>query len=232
MARQPHSMLQTKPPAPIFWFAIAFSVAAGTFLSSYYVDRRHVAIPGTTLQMEIKAVRSGHDADALSIFKPIAEKGDPKAQYWMADIYENGLGVKRDMPTSLKWLTKSASQGFMPAQRHLGGLYLRGDKTLQDFGLAQTWLSKAAFAGDNGSQRELGRIYGSGLGVPVDVPKAYAWLENAALGGDDLAQSMRNKILVGMSEAAAAEEQAKQISSQIQYGAIQPASKRETGLSA
>ena len=79
MARQPHSMLQTKPPAPIFWFAIAFSVAAGTFLSSYYVDRRHVAIPGTTLQMEIKAVRSGHNPDALSIFKPIARERRSKS---------------------------------------------------------------------------------------------------------------------------------------------------------
>ena len=69
----------------------------------------------------------------------------------------------------------------------------------------------------------------------MDVPKAYAWLENAALGGDDRGQircGTRYWSACPASEAAAAEEQAKQISSQIQSGAIQPAIKRETGLSA
>src|SRR5258708_22546075 len=151
------------------------------------------------LGLGVKALQTGDDRSALSLLKPLADTGNPQAQYWLADLYENGLGVDRDMITAVSLLERSAQQGFVPAERRLGELYLNGDETLQDFGKAASWLHKAAAAGDGGAQRDLGRIYALGLGVPRDPAEAYAWYETAAVDGDRLASRRRDDLVTRMS---------------------------------
>lgn len=203
--------------------AVAFAAAAllGGYFGGQFQERNRAVTPQTKLQVAVEAFRSGYDQAALSMLKPLADEGSPKAQYWLADIYENGLGVKRDMPTALSLLEKSAAQGFVPAERHLGELYLRGTGTLQDFGKAQTWLRKAAIAGDAGAQRQLGHINALGLGVAADLPQAYGWYANAVLGGDGLAPHMRDDILQRMSpeQIAKGEQMAKDTAGEIKAAA-------------
>ena len=154
------------------------------------------------LQIALQAFRSGNDATALTLLTPLANAGNAKAQYWLADIYEDDdPGVKPDLTKAQALLEKSAAQGFVPAERRLGQLYLRGTATLQDFGKAQSWLRKAATAGDARAQEHLGHIYALGLGVPQDISQAYGWYENAALHGDGLAERMRDDLLKRMSPA-------------------------------
>jgi TPR repeat protein len=170
------------------------------------------------LQYAVQRLRSGYDKAADAMLTPLADEGNPKAQYSLSDIYENGLGVKPDMQRAVALLEKSAAQGFQPAVRHLGGLYLRGNETLnetlQDFQKAQIWLHKAAITGDAEAQHELGQIYALGLGVPANRPKAYAWYENASVNGDGLSKHLRDELLTHMSpaEMAAGEQRAKDIS--------------------
>ena len=115
------------------------------------------------LQIALRDFRSGNDASALSLLTPLADEGNARAQYWLADMYEDDdSGVKPDLAKAQALLEKSAAQGFAPAERRLGQLYLRGTTTLQDFGKAQTWLHKAATAGDARAQEQLGHIYALG----------------------------------------------------------------------
>jgi TPR repeat protein len=169
------------------------------------------------MQAGMQALRAGYDQTALSMFKPLAAEGNEKAQYWVADIYENGWGVPPDAKAAMGMLEKSAAQGFVPAERHLGGLYLRGNKVLQDFGRAHDLLHRAADTGDSDSQRELGQMFALGLGVEASKPEAYAWYENSALGGDVLAKRMRDELLTRMTpdEIAQGEQAAKTISAEI-----------------
>lgn len=169
------------------------------------------------MQAGLQALRAGYDQTALSMFKPLAAEGNEKAQYWVADIYENGWGVPPDVKAAMGMLEKSAAQGFVPAERHLGGLYLSGNKVLQDFGRAHDLLHKAADAGDSVAQRELGQMFALGLGVAASKPDAYAWYENAALGGDGLAKRMRDELLTRMTpdEIAHGEQTAKNISAEV-----------------
>jgi TPR repeat protein len=96
------------------------------------------------MQYGLQALRAGYDQTALSMLKPLAAEGNERAQYWVADIYENGWGVPRDRKAAIAMLEQSAARGFVPAERHLGSLYLRGNEMLQDFGRAQDLLRKAA----------------------------------------------------------------------------------------
>ena len=218
MPQPPAQFLRNMPKITPGWLLgfMAVALLAALYVGQYAERSRPVA-PQTKVQHAIQALQSGYDQNALAILKPLAGAGNPKAQYWLADIYENGLGVTRDMTTAVALLEKSASQGFLPAERRLGALYLRGNETLQNFGKAQTWLHKAALAGSGEAQRELGHIYALGLGVAADRPKAYAWYETAALSGDGVAKYMRDDILTRMTptEIAKGEQDAKDIAAEI-----------------
>lgn len=217
MAQQPMQTPGKLPQRNLLMMAafIAAAVLIGFFGGQ---TAQHVAAtPQDKLRVALEAFRSGYDQTALATLTPLADEGNPKAQYWLADIYENGLGVAPDLKASLALLEKSAAQGFVPAERHLGDLYLEGNEALQDFGKARSWLSKAAFAGDGKAELRLGHIYALGLGVPRDMSEAYAWYENAVLRGDGLAKERRDDIITRMSpdQIAKGEQDAKDIAAQI-----------------
>ena len=194
-------------------FALVVGLSAG-----YFVQKIRPVTVDAKMQIALQDFRSGHDATALSLLTPLANEGNAKAQYWLADIYEDDdPDVKPDMAKAEVLLEKSAAQGFAPAERRLGQLYLRGDATLQDFGKARFWLHKAATAGDATAQEHLGHIYALGLGVPQDRAQAYGWYENAALHGDGLAERLRDDLLKHMAptEIDKGEQTAKDIAASI-----------------
>lgn len=200
---------------------IAFALVSG-LMGGYFVKESGPATADAKLQIALQAFRSGKDATALSLLTPLANDGNAKAQYWLADIYEDDdPNVKPDLAKAQALLEKSAAQGFVPAERQLGQLYLRGVSTLQDFGKAQGWLRKAATAGDARAQEQLGQIYALGLGVPQDKAQAYGWYEDSALHGDGLAERMRDDLLKRMSptEIDKGEQTAKQFTASVKPAA-------------
>lgn len=176
------------------------AVVAG-FLGGRYIERGTHSAVESQLETAVQAFRAGDDQTAVSLLAPLARDGNPNAQYWLADLYENGLGVKPDMTAALDLLEKSAAQGFVPAETRLGEVYLRGNETLQDFAKARLWLRRAAVAGDSAAQRELGYVFALGLGVPRDPAEAYGWYENAVLHGDRQAMRLRDRMVTDMSPA-------------------------------
>jgi TPR repeat protein len=49
--------------------------------------------------------------EAFKETKPLAERGDPKAQYALGYMYLFGKGVTKDKAAAKKWIEKSAAQG-------------------------------------------------------------------------------------------------------------------------
>ncbi len=92
-------------------------------------------------------------AAAFSQFKPLAENGDPKAQFYLGEMYGQGQGIKRDLKKAARWYREAAMQGHTTAQAILGGLYAAGLGVPRDFGLAYYWLIIAAIW-DTGEIRE------------------------------------------------------------------------------
>lgn len=49
----------------------------------------------------------------------LAEKGDPRAQYFLGEMHEHGLGTKQDAGEAFKWYAKAAESGDVLAKRKL-----------------------------------------------------------------------------------------------------------------
>ncbi len=65
-------------------------------------------------------------ATSLKIWLAEAEKGDAEAQYYVAKLYEGGLGTAPDYKTAASWYEKAAAKGHSASQFSLGRLYEQG----------------------------------------------------------------------------------------------------------
>lgn len=63
---------------------------------------------------------------ALKVWMGAAQAGDPKAQNYVGEIFERGLGTSPDYAAAAIWYQKAANQGYGPALFNLGTLYERG----------------------------------------------------------------------------------------------------------
>ena len=68
----------------------------------------------------VEAAKRGDYATAMRILRPLAIKGDPRAQYNLGVIYDEGLGVQPDYSAAFSWYLKAANQGYASAQANLG----------------------------------------------------------------------------------------------------------------
>ncbi len=85
------------------------------------------------------AYKRGDYATALQNFRPLAEKGESKAQYWLGHFHANGLSVPRDYTEAAKWYRRAANQRHAGAQNNLGMLYQEGRGVPRDYVQAYKW---------------------------------------------------------------------------------------------
>jgi len=62
-------------------------------------------------------------ASSLSVWQQAASQGDAKAQYYVGEIFEKGIGAKPDYDSAVLWYNKAIKQGYRPAQMSMGRLY-------------------------------------------------------------------------------------------------------------
>jgi len=105
-----------------------------------------------------QAYGEGDYAKAMAEFRPLAEQGDAKSQYFVGFFYYRGYGVPKDDATAAGWFHKAAAQGDSLAAFYLGKMYEKGDGVEKDLTQAYLWLSvsvkNAPNARDAGYTRE------------------------------------------------------------------------------
>ncbi|MGH8595479.1 MAG: tetratricopeptide repeat protein, partial [Gammaproteobacteria bacterium] len=110
------------------------------------------ALNGTVSAAEfddgVAAYKAANYPLALAIFNEHATRGDPRAQFALGLMIDNGEGVAADPKTALEWFTKSADQGYAKAQYQLGLMTLKGRGVVRDDTVAREWFAQAAEAGD------------------------------------------------------------------------------------
>jgi len=89
-------------------------------------------------------------ADALRIWLPAAQQGDPEAQTYVGEIFEKGLGLEPDYEAAAQWYRRAAEQGYGPAQIDLGQLYEEGRGVPRDAKQALVWYRRASGLEDLG----------------------------------------------------------------------------------
>ena len=112
---------------------------------------------------------------ALKLWQPLADQGNPRAQYWIGDMYEHGHGVDKDNAEAMKWYRKAADQGNAHAQESIGYMYGDGSGVKKDPEESIKWYLKAANQGFWHSWFFLSLDYYNGLFVKKDYEEAYFW---------------------------------------------------------
>ena len=91
-----------------------------------------------------KLVAEDRQFDALKVLIPLAQDGDPQAQYELAGFYHYGYVGANDYAKALKWYRASARQGYADSMVGLSVMYLGGQGVAKDRREAFVWLNLAA----------------------------------------------------------------------------------------
>jgi TPR repeat protein len=95
----------------------------------------------------LAAYKQGDHAKALREWRPLAEQGDVKVQFFLGVIYTKGHGVARDSAEAVKWYRKAAERGNARAQYKLGVIYSAGKDVPKDYVQAHLWFNVADSVG-------------------------------------------------------------------------------------
>ena len=90
------------------------------------------------------AYRRGDYAAAIGIFRPLAEQGNARAQWYLGAMYLFGDGVPQNDAEAMKWYLQAAKKDYALAQSGLGMIYKRGYGVPQNYILAYMWYTVAA----------------------------------------------------------------------------------------
>ncbi len=102
----------------------------------------------------VAAFDQGDYDTAFELWRQLAEQGSAPAQYNLAFMYDNEIGVPRDHAAGIKWYRLAADQGYTNAQYNLALMYANGRGIAQDLVQAHMWLDIAAAQGDTGAAKD------------------------------------------------------------------------------
>jgi hypothetical protein len=116
----------------------------------YMSARRPIKTTGADCEIrggEYVAYDRASYATSLQVWLPEAKAGDPKAQTYVGEMFEQGLGTTPDYETAVAWYRKAAEQGYERAQMNLGSMYERGLGVEKNELEALNWYRKATGMG-------------------------------------------------------------------------------------
>jgi TPR repeat protein len=105
----------------------------------------------------LEAFQKGDYTTAVKEWRPLAEDGDPIAQFNLGLLYLDGHGVPQSYAEAVNWFRRAAEQDYAPAQHNLGAMYGSGQGVKRDYVQAYKWLNICAAKGNTGcvTQRDL-----------------------------------------------------------------------------
>lgn len=104
---------------------------------------------GATLDRAEQNMRLGDYAKAYCQIKPLADQGNPQAQFNIGWMYANGYGLRINETIALSWWLKAAEQNHPDAMHNVALAYLDGEGTEKDREQGYDWLLRASKHGDD-----------------------------------------------------------------------------------
>ena len=124
------------------------------------------------LSSGIAAFEGKHFSTASRLLHPLADQGNEEAQFRMAIMAQNGLGMVVNEKLAFDNMKAAADQGHALAMHGLGFMYLEGECTEKNTQEAANWFHKAVDAGLQGSMTTLAMMYRDGNGVEKNQAEA------------------------------------------------------------
>ena len=113
-------------------------------------------------------------------FNPYPNAKKPHAQLALAEMYDQGIGVKADPQKAFAFYKLSAVAGHPDAQNALAIYFYSGELVGKDHAVARRLFDAAASQGQSDSMFNLALMMQKGEGGEVDLVKSYVWLTLAA----------------------------------------------------
>ncbi len=145
--------------------------------------------PTATVEVGMDAYRAGDFARAQRVWQPLADAGNPRAQYMLGYMAENGQGRAWSNHDAAEEYGRAAAQGLPEAQIALGELYHRGMGVSRDEARAAELYRRAAESGFGPGQLRYAEALFQGEGVQQDFGAALRWFRAAAENGVDEARA-------------------------------------------
>jgi TPR repeat protein len=97
----------------------------------------------------LSVFNTGDYAAALEIWRPLAERDEPRSEAGLGFMYHRGLGVAADDALAAIWLGRAAEQGQAEGQLMLGILFYYGHGVAQSYVKAYAWCELAETNGNS-----------------------------------------------------------------------------------
>jgi localization factor PodJL len=178
------------------------------------------------------------DRTGLESMRKAANLGLPRAQFYLAKLYEAGEGgVRKDMIEARRWTERAATAGEPGAMHNLALYYYKGDGGERNSTKAASWFRRAADLNLVDSQFNLAQLYEFGRGVDQNVAEAYKWYLIAARNGDSTARARATALRGQMTpegqriaERSATSFRSQALAAPIQTASLAPSAAPSAGL--
>jgi len=126
-----------------------------------------------------------------------AEQGNAEAQTFLGIMYQQGIGLAKDVTKAAKWYREAADQEDSKAASMLGIMYADGLGVPQDEEEALTWFRKGAISGLQKFSMQ-----------PILFAGGYEGAINAAESGNELAKTIVGKMYLTGSGVTQSDDEA------------------------
>lgn len=130
----------------------------------------------------------GNFQQAFNSFSPLAKEGDPKAQFYLGNMFFFGKGTNQDYKKAVVFYKLAADANCPAAQNNLSVCYFSGLGVEKDFKKGLTYLQIASLEGQPIALLRLGARYYNGDGVEQNYKLAFHCFDLAKRKGN-LAQA-------------------------------------------
>ena len=159
----------------------------------------------------VKHIEKKRFFEAFEIFSTLADQGIPEAQFNLALLYSNGLGVPKNYRLALYWSWQAHLNNYETAINRVNIIYDLIDEKLRN-SVAQTITDEMlliAQSGDRAAPLKLGKTY-LGLFVEAQYKPAYLWLSISQAYGEERASAFMEEAASQMTleEVLAQQEEA------------------------
>ena len=179
-----------------------------TFLAAESHQKNYIDLDFKTA---VKHIEKKRFFEAYEIFSSLADQGIPEAQFNLALLYSNGLGVPKNYRLALYWSWQAHLNNHETAINRVTVIYDLIDEKLRN-SVAQTIIDEMlliAQSGDRAAPLKLGTTY-LGLFVEAQYKAAYLWLSISQAYGEERASALMEEAASQMTleEVLAQQEEA------------------------
>jgi TPR repeat protein len=129
-------------------FLVTIVAVVACVAASLSVLTAHAGSSDDEFRGGLSAFNTGDYATALRLWRPLAEREEPRSEAGIGFMYHRGLGVAVDDREAAVWLRRAAEQGQAEGQLMLGILFYYGQGVPQSYVRAYAWCELAEIDGN------------------------------------------------------------------------------------